>query len=149
MSTYTQILYHIVFATKKRSPSLKDPQNCKKLFAYMAGVITKRNSKPIIINGFLDHVHILADVHPGISIADLVRDVKITSNKFIRMENLFPTFESWQEGYAAFTCSNKSLHHLRSYIANQEEHHKLQDSKEELRQILTENGVKWEEKYFE
>jgi putative transposase len=149
MSTYTQILYHIVFATKYRKPSLADRQNRKKLFAYMAGVISNRKSKPIIINGVEDHVHILVNVHPGICIADLVRDIKISTNKFIRTERLFPTFESWQEGYGAFTRSNDSLHRLRSYIANQEIHHQKIDSSSELRQLLIENGVHWDEKYFE
>ena len=42
MSTYTQILYHIVFSTKDREPCL-DADNRPNLFRDIWGIITKHN----------------------------------------------------------------------------------------------------------
>jgi len=42
MSTYTQILYHIVFSTKDREPCL-DPDNRPNLFRDIWGIINKHH----------------------------------------------------------------------------------------------------------
>ena len=59
MSTYTQILYHIVFATKDRQPVLSDSRR-DELLMYMNGVIKNSHCRPVWINGVRDHVHLLS-----------------------------------------------------------------------------------------
>lgn len=147
-STYTQILYHIVFCTKYRRKIMLR-ENRKALYAYMAGIIKNRNCRVRIINGFDDHIHILTHLHPSERLSDLVRDIKVGSHQYIREAGLFPEFIGWQTGYAAFTCSNRGLRYLTRYIANQEFHHLKLGSAEELRSLLKENGVDYDETYFE
>ena len=46
MSTYTQILYHIVFSTKERRPILSDARR-DELFMYVAGVLKNSHCRPV------------------------------------------------------------------------------------------------------
>ena len=57
MSTYTQILYHIVFSTKDREPCL-DADNRPNLFRDIWGIISKHHCHLYRINGVQDHIHI-------------------------------------------------------------------------------------------
>ena len=63
MSTYTQILYHIVFSTKDREPCL-DADNRPNLFRDIWGIISKHHCHLYRINGVQDHIHILSSLHP-------------------------------------------------------------------------------------
>ncbi|MEK6480076.1 IS200/IS605 family transposase [Catalinimonas sp. 4WD22] len=130
MSTYTQILYHIVFCPKNRNPCMLKASR-PLLFKYIWGILKKKNCHLYRINGIEDHLHILTHLHPSVPLASLIKDIKLASNAYIKENNLFPDFVSWQEGYAAFTCSLKDKERLIHYIKKQEEHHKMKSLKEE------------------
>ena len=83
MSTYTQILYQIVFSTKNRELSLVK-EGREKLFRYIWGILKNNKCHFYRINGVEDHIHILTSLHPSIALSDLVKDVKIASSKFIK-----------------------------------------------------------------
>jgi putative transposase len=95
-----------------------------------------------------DHVHILCDLHPTMALSSLVKDIKLASSAYIRENNLFKDFPGWQEGYGAFTYSIREKDILIEYVKNQEEHHRKITSKQEYREILNEQGVSFDEKYF-
>lgn len=118
------------------------------LFKYIWGVLKKKNCHLYRINGIEDHLHILTHLHPSVPLASLIKDIKLASNAYIKENNLFPDFVSWQEGYAAFTCSLKDKERLIHYIKKQEEHHKMKSFKEEYISLLHENGVSFDEKYL-
>ncbi|GAB5409372.1 MAG: IS200/IS605 family transposase [Balneolaceae bacterium] len=147
MSTYTQLLYQIVFSTKHRkSCMLKDKRD--QLYKYIWGVLKNKNCHLYRINGVEDHLHILIHIPPSISISSVVKDVKVSSSMFIKEHKLFQGFDGWQEGYGAFTYSINEKDRLIEYIKNQEEHHKKVTFKEEYRSFLIEHGIKFEEKYI-
>ena len=148
MSTYTQILYQIVFSTKKHERTLiKD--NRKELFTYIWGILQKKKCHLYRINGVEDHLHIIIHLHPTIALSDLVKDIKVASSGYIKEKVLFPDFNAWQEGYGAFTYSIKDKDRLIEYVKNQEEHHKTLTYQEELIALLNEHGVKFDPKYLE
>ncbi|MGH7143688.1 MAG: IS200/IS605 family transposase [Planctomycetota bacterium] len=147
MPTYTQITYHIVFSTKNRAPALL-PENRRELFRYIWGILKNKKSTLIRINGVADHLHILTSLHPTVALADLVREIKVSSSLWIRQKKLFPEFSGWQDSYAAFTCAMADRSRLINYIKNQEEHHRQKSFQEELREFLIREGVKFDERYF-
>ena len=147
MSTFTQILYHIVFSTKNRDRTLTADQR-HQLFEYVWGILKNKNCHLYRINGVEDHIHIATHLHPTIALALLVKDIKLASSAFIKDNNVFKNFTGWQEGYAAFTYSFKDKDKLIEYIKNQEEHHRKISYKEELITMLKEHGVEFEEKYL-
>ena len=147
MSTYTRILYQIVFHTKAWEPTL-DKANREKLFSYIAGVLQKKKCFVTIVGGYEDHVHIITHVHPNIAVSQLMKDIKLSANNFIKAEKLFPRFCGWGEGFGAFTYSLDALESLKNYVLDQENHHRVESSKNEYKRQLTEFGIKFDEKYI-
>src|SRR5215203_2246793 len=122
MSTYTQILYHIVFATKNRRRVLDKPRR-EDLFRYIWGVLKNQGCHLYRIGGVEDHVHILSSLHPTVALSDFIKDIKVASSRWIKDDCVFPEFEAWQDGYAALTHSLEEKDRLIEYIKSQEEHH--------------------------
>ena len=147
MSSYTQILYHIVFATKGRRRVLDKPRR-DDLFRYLWGVVKNHDSHLYRIGGVEDHVHILSSLHPSVALADFVKDLKVASSKWIKDERVFPEFEAWQEGYAALTCSWAERDGLIEYIKGQEEHHRTVPFLDEYREMLRKAGMDLDERFL-
>ena len=147
MSTYTQILYQLVFSTKYRNPTLLK-ENRKDLYKCIWGILNNKSCVIYQIGGIEDHTHIIFDLHPSIALSNLVKDIKLGATSFIKEKEIFPDFGGWQDGYGAFTYAMEAKDRLVNYVKNQEEHHKTQNSADELRQMLDELKVPFDEKYF-
>jgi len=147
MSTYTAITYHIVFSTKDRAPVLHADRR-PDLFRYIWGIINNRDGHLYRINGVQDHLHILTSLHPSVCLADLVKDIKTGSARWIKENKVFAHFDHWQDGYAAFTCAPRDREGLIEYIKGQEEHHHRVTFEEEYRKLLTEFAIKFDERYL-
>jgi putative transposase len=147
MSTYTQIIYQIVFGTRNRRPTLTS-ENRNKLFMYISGILKAKNCHLYQINGIADHIHILMSLHPSVALANLVKDIKLASTEYIKSENLFPQFNGWQQGYGAFTYAVSEKDRLIRYIINQEIHHHKKSFKKEYIEILNEHKIEFVDKYL-
>ena len=76
------------------------------------------------MGGVSDHVHLLAKLSPTIAISDMLRLIKSNSSKMVN-EDIRPRIPfEWQSGYAAFSVSESQFDRVRTYIGNQEEHHR-------------------------
>ena len=148
MSTYTQILYQIVFGSKNHIPFLTK-ENEDTLFAYIAGVLKNKSCHSYIVGGAINHMHIITHLHPSVAPASIVKDMKLASHKMI-LENrkLFSNFVGWQVGYSGFTYHISSKQNLIRYVENQHEHHKVFTFKEELIALLIEHSVDYNEDYL-
>jgi len=147
MSTYTQILYQIVFSTKKRGKTLNFAER-DKLYRFIWGILKNKKCHVYRIGGVDDHIHILTHVHPEVALSSLVKDIKLASSSFIKSENLFQHFAGWQNGYGAFTYTISEKERLIQYVRNQEKHHQYKSFKEEYVDLLHEHGIEFEEKYL-
>ncbi len=147
MSTYTQILYQIVYSTKYREKTL-EAENRKELYKYIWGILNNNKCYLYQIGGIEDHIHIITHLHPSVALADLVKDIKLASSDYIKNKKLFPNFNGWQDGYAAFTYSIDTKENLINYVKNQEEHHKTKTFVEELKELLIEYKLEVDEKYL-
>lgn len=148
MSTFTQILYHIVFATKDRQRVLR-PDRREELLKYIWGILKNKDCHLYRINAVEDHVHILTGLHPTVSLADLVKTIKVGTSAWIKEQCVFPEFDNWQEGYGAFTIGFHEKNAIIEYIKGQQEHHRHRPFKEELAELLKKAGVKYDERYLE
>jgi REP element-mobilizing transposase RayT len=147
MSTYTQILYQIVFSTKNREQTLLKSKR-EGLYKYIWGVLKNKNCHLYRIGGVADHIHIITHIHPSVSLASLVKDIKLSSSGYIKTNQLFPDFNGWQNGYGGFTYSFRDKDYLIEYVKNQEQHHKMVTFKDELIELLKEHGIEFDEKYL-
>ena len=148
MSTYTQILYQIVFGSKNYQNFLT-PDNQGLLFGYIIGMLNKRNCHPYQVGGFGNHVHLVTHISPTVNLADLVREIKRASHEMMKNDRrMFPVFHGWQVVYGAFTYHISMKNVLMSYVMNQEQHHRKTLYKEELIQMLNHNLVPFREEYL-
>lgn len=147
MSSYRQILYHLIFRTKDSRRTLNQ-ENSRELYAYILGILKNKNCFLYRINGIEDHLHILCELHPAIALADLMRDVKASTSLWLKKDGKFPEFEGWADGYAAFTYGWKDKETIINYIKNQHEHHHKETFVDELKRLLIEHGIEIDEQYF-
>ena len=142
-----QIYVHIVFSTKHRKPFLKDKEFRERTHRYLAGICKNLNSPALIVGGVEDHVHILCRLGKTIEIADLIRDLKRDSSKWVKAEQPRLAEFHWQQGYGAFSISPAHVDALNDYIANQEEHHRHESFQDEFRRLCTKYGLEIDERY--
>ena len=89
MATYTDINYHLVFATKNRLRALHRDRR-DDLYRFIRGVLKKRKSHLYRIGGVEDHLRILASLHPTVALADLVKEIKTASSAWIKGQKISP-----------------------------------------------------------
>ena len=117
------VYIHLVFSTKHRKPFLRDEVLRTDLHAFLGGTSKTLQCPPLIVGGVEDHIHLLACFGRTITQADWVKELKRVSNLWLKEEGGLRDFE-WQAGYADFSVSQSNLDQVKSYIANQEEHHR-------------------------
>jgi putative transposase len=144
---FTQLYIHIVIAPKYREKLLVKEIKSE-VFSYMSGIITKRGSKSIIINGMADHAHILLGMNPDDKISDLVGCVKKESSIFINGKNYFRGKFHWQDGYGAFSYSKSQLDAVYNYIARQEVHHRKKTFRDEYVELLRKFSIEFNDNYL-
>jgi putative transposase len=139
-----QIYLHLVFSTKLRKPFLSSDNLQSELHAYLAGACRNLDSPSLQVGGVEDHVHILCQLSKTLSVADLVRELKRESSKWLKPR--IANFQ-WQQGYGAFSVSPSHVDALKDYIRNQQEHHRIETFQDELRRLFRKYGVEFDERY--
>lgn len=121
--TKHRVMYHIVWIPKYRKRVLKGEiaDRIKELIIECAEVNRWRIDE---INIQPDHVHILIQLRPDISISKAVQLIKGKSSRVIRKE--FPSLEEfywgdsfWCEGFFVETVGHLNLQSIQDYIRNQ------------------------------
>ena len=124
------------------------PQYRPRLYEYIGGII--RTDKGIMIGarGTDNHMHVLGHINKNMTIPDSIKNIKSVSTGWVH--ETFPELRmfSWQGGYAAFTVSRWDIPKIKSYIENQEEHHRTVSFQEELIMMLEEHGVEYDLRYL-
>jgi REP element-mobilizing transposase RayT len=134
-NTYSQIYIQIVFAVQNRK-ALIHPNWEEELYKYITGIVQNKGQKMLAINGMPNHIHIFIGMKPSCCLSDLVREIKKSSNTFIKEKKFTPFKFEWQEGFGAFSYSHSQLSDVIQYIENQKEHHKKRTFKEEYLSFL-------------
>jgi REP element-mobilizing transposase RayT len=145
--SYTQLLYHLVFSTKRREPLL-GPSVLLRLREYLGGAVRGEGGTALIVNGMPDHIHILARLRQDVALSDEVRAIKANSSSWIH--KTFPELATfaWQSGYGAFTVSASQADKVRRYIAGQQEHHRRRTFQEEFVAFLQAHEIAYNEDYL-
>lgn len=130
-------LFHIVFSTKERR-NLIPRASLDTTWAYIAGIARNHQMRVLAVGGAQNHVHLLLDLQPDMTLSDAVRTVKCNSSRWMRESvRLF----SWQEGYSAFSVSPSQAGRVVRYNPHQAEHHARYWFDDELRAMLKAAGI--------
>ena len=145
--SFSSVPLLIVFNTKIRE-GFVDRNVAPKLHAYMSGVFKECDSPALSIGGTADHVHALALLSRTITIADLVKEVKIASSKWMKVQTRGLRNFQWQKGYGAFGVSESKVSAVRAYIGNQEAHRQKSSFQDEFRALSKKHNLAFDEKFL-
>lgn len=146
-NTYTKAHFHLIFAPKNREALIKKEWKSD-LEKYITGIVQNKKHKLLAINCMPDHVHVFIGYNLNELIPDLVRDIKVASNDWIKNNNLSKSKFEWQSCYGAFTNSCSQVYSVVKYILNQEEHHKKLTFREEYLDMLAKNEIEFKDEYL-
>lgn len=143
-NTFANLLYHIVFTTKDLMPAI-GPEIQERLYEYIGGITRGQSAILLEIGGVHDHVHLLAKLKAETSVAEMVRQIKSNSSKWMNEETEGVGRFEWQTGYAAFSVSESRVPAIRKYIQGQEQHHERVSFRDELVTLLEKHGIEYDE----
>lgn len=142
----SNILIHLIWSTKDRHPWL-DLAIRDKTHAFLAGAVRRLNCEAYRVGGVGDHVHLAVRLSRTLSVADLVKDVKTASSKWLKEQDTAFLGFHWQQGYGAFSVGMRQRETLFRYIDTQEEHHNRRSFQDEYRNFLHIYGMDYNERY--
>jgi REP element-mobilizing transposase RayT len=140
-----RLYYHLVWATKERQP-LINPEREAALYSYIIGKADALDSIVHVIGGVEDHIHLVVSIPPTLSIADFVKNIKVSSAYHLNQalaasSNKF----AWQEGYGVFSLGGKQMEQAVNYVNNQKAHHSNGTAIASLEQVTHKNDspIRW------
>jgi hypothetical protein len=114
----------------------------------MSGILRNLECYNVLIGGVDDHVHIVCNLTKKYPSIKVLETVKKESSKWLKVESDLLADFHWQDGYGLFSLSPSHLEAARTYVLNQEEHHKAESYQEELLRILEKCGAEFDERYL-
>ena len=146
--SYTQLIYHIVFRPKYSAPVIVSEYETM-LYRYIWGFVQNKGGVLYRIGGMSDHIHLCVCIPPTMSLSGFMHDLKLATHNFLRTNPAeFPGFRGWGKSYCALTCSASAKDKVVEYIKQQKTHHQYIDAKNELLDLLRENGIEPDMKFF-
>lgn len=117
---------HLVFVTKYRG-KVFNKEILNELNLILSQVCQDFDAELVEFNGEQDHVHLLVNYPPKVSISSLVNSLKGVSSRMIRKNN-YPSIDRqlwgnalWSPSYFASSCGGASIDIIREYIEQQQE----------------------------
>jgi REP element-mobilizing transposase RayT len=145
--SYSQIYIQIIFAVQNRRALINASWE-KELYKYISGIVKNKGQKMLAINGTSDHIHIFIGMKPNCNLSDLIREIKKSSNKFIKEKKFTQYKFNWQEGFGAFSYSQSHIDKVIHYILHQKDHHRKKTFREEYIEFLEKFEVDFNEIYL-
>ncbi|HGJ5856465.1 MAG TPA: IS200/IS605 family transposase [Arsenophonus nasoniae] len=116
---------HLVFVAKYRR-KIFDQDAIEKLRGYFTSVCADFDVKLVEMDGERDHVHLLINYPPKLSVSNLVNSLKGVSSRLLRRDR--PDIASryyykgvlWSPSYFAASCGGAPLSIIKQYIEKQE-----------------------------
>ena len=130
--SFNRIWIHAIWVTKNREPLITHKLE-KSMHPFLKEQFNGLSSQVLIINGMADHVHSLFSLSRQKSIADVMKQIKGASSRFVNKNSLISGRFEWQPGYAAFSVSDSETKKVFNYILNQKIYHQKKGLFEELR----------------
>jgi REP element-mobilizing transposase RayT len=136
--SHTNLLFHIVFATKGRMPLLTDDVR-HEMHAYLSGTIKNLGGKALAVSGTSDHVHLFIQLKAHHRLSDVMRELKANSSAWFKRRT--GKKFAWQVRYGAFTVSQSLSPVVKRYIKNQPEYHRKKKFETEYAILLRLNEI--------
>jgi putative transposase len=117
----TLLYAHLVFVTKYRNKVFL-AEHIDAMPQIFKDVASKMNFQILEINGEADHVHVLIEYPPKLSLSQIVNALKGVSSRMLRKQfDLTPHKDHlWSPSYFAISCGGAPIEKIKEYIENQQ-----------------------------
>ena len=144
LHSYNKIYVHLIWATRNREKMLT--KDIRPLVNRHIAQYSKDNGIVLeALNVQMEHVHALINLATNQKVEDIAKLLKGESSHWINEKNMIRPKFSWQRGFGAFSVSPSHLERVKSYISNQDEHHRRKTFAEEFAIILQKSGFSLKE----
>ncbi len=146
-NTYSALYYHIVFGTKGRELWIS-PHIETRIWAYLSEVANVHGMVAHKVGGLEDHIHVVLQLPPTLTVSKAVQLLKGNSSRWIRLT--FPELDMfrWQDGYGVFTVSKSDLPKTVRYVEEQRKAHLKRSFEDEYRAFLAHHEIAYDERYL-
>jgi putative transposase len=120
--TYTEIYYHLVWATKRREEMVTLEVEAV-LYPCLKAICREKGVTIHALNAMPNHLHLACSLPANIALSDLVQRLKGSSAHLINHLPGGRLALAWQPGYGALTFAGRDLPRVTAYIQNQQNHH--------------------------
>ena len=121
--SFWRTYYHIVWSIKNRE-ALITPEIEPRLYAYVVNKAAELGVYVYALNGWTDHMHIVAAVPPKEAVAHVVKTLKGASSHDLNQQGVLDTLFAWQRGYGVLSLGSRQLGDAIEYVRRQKEHHR-------------------------
>ena len=138
--SFVKVWIHFVWSTKNRRPFLTDDVRAR-VFRHIRENAREKGIFVDFIGCYTDHAHALVSLSVDQTISQIMQLIKGESSFWINKNKLCRSrkFE-WQDEYFAVSVSERVVGNVRSYIKNQEHHHRHKTFEEEYREFMVKAG---------
>lgn len=136
---YLNIYLHIIWSTKNRTKIITKELK-PLLLEHIKANAAAKGIFILAINCVQDHIHLLISLGADQTIGKVVQLIKGESSHWINRNNLIKGKFEWQDDYIAVSVSKSILEKIKSYISNQEEHHRIKSYSEEVEEFRKKYG---------
>lgn len=137
--THSRIWIHLIWTVKKRQKILNTKIG-KELFSFLSQKASEQKVGFEKLSIQPEHIHGLIDLPTNKSLSEFMHSIKGSSSRMLNTR-FFKSNFSWQRGYGAYSVSASKLDSVSSYIANQQEHHRIKSFEEEYQAWKLEYAV--------
>ena len=119
---FHQLFVQLTFATVQRAPLIKVELE-DRVFKTLEDRCKGLECRPVAVGGMPDHVHLLVELPPALSVCALAGEVMSASSE-VMQQALGPKVPfQWQEAFGAITLRMDEVDGVARYIANQKDLH--------------------------
>ena len=138
-------LHHIVINTKNRQMTIPY-DHAEDMYRFITSIVKRNGCYLCRIGGIENHIHMLIDLAPTVTLSQLMWDIKRSSSDWAKKSGLFPDFIGWGKEYGAFSVSNSHKEAVINYIMGQREHHHRVGFDDKYHRLIERNGVAWDDR---
>lgn len=139
--SYVKIWIHAVWTVKNRE-SIIDQEHKKILFEHIHQNALEKDILMEVVGGYNNHVHCLFRLRNDQTIEYIMQLIKGESSFWFNKNMDLQEKLSWQKEYFAVSIGESQVEAVKSYIQNQEQHHRKKTWEEEYQEFIKSYGFK-------
>ena len=113
---------HVIWSTRDREQLLKKPVRVI-LNAHLKKYAEDKGIHLMEVNGWLDHIHFLIQLHAAQNLSQVMRMLRSESAEWLNGTQLLQSEFDWSDEIIAYSVSPGALPQVVSFIDRQEEYH--------------------------